>query len=91
MSKPSENITEELVREIFELDNRYKKIEDSESGKTGDIHFQRRQEVRKLRFELMELLPHTKALDFEDIKRKLGHQAILLERMEEESNNNTTA
>lgn len=80
-------LPKEIVDEIFTLDNRYKKIEDSEGKKIGEIHYQRRQEVRKLRFELMELLNHAEDFRLEDIKRVLKNQAVLVEEMEEKSRN----
>lgn len=81
-------LPQEIIDEIFALDERYKKIEDNDGGKTGEIHFQRRQEVRRLRMDLMELLTHAEDLGFEEIKRRLRHQATLLKQMEEEFRNN---
>lgn len=86
-------LPQEIIDEIDVLDARYKIIEDGEGGKEGEIHFKRREEIRRLRLELYEpvnrsLLNPKKVLCLEEIRRKLRHQTILLEKMEEETGNN---
>lgn len=85
------SLPQKTIDEIFHLDDRYKIIEDSERFKEGDVHHLRHQEIRRLRMDLMELLNYHEKLYPEEIERKLQHQTILLEKMEEESNNNTPA
>lgn len=84
MRKLPIEITEELVAKIFELDQRYKKVEDTERKQEGGDHHLRYQEAKQIRMDLMRLLNQIEGMNFNGVERELEIQATKIEDMEKE-------